>query len=59
MGSLASLILAHGGIPGLIAETGSVFVGLAIFGYFLWRSSKKEREREREQASKQSPDRLK
>jgi hypothetical protein len=49
MGSLASLILAHGGIPGLIAETGSVFVGLAIFGFFLWRSSKKERERERDQ----------
>jgi hypothetical protein len=41
-------ILAHGGIPGLIAETGSVFLGLAIFGYFLRRSAKKERERERQ-----------
>ena len=40
------LILAHGGIPGLIAETGSVFVGLAVFGYFIRRSAKKERERE-------------
>ena len=48
MGSLAgiSLVLAHGGIPGLIAETGIVFVGLGVFGYFLWRSAKKERERE-------------
>jgi hypothetical protein len=42
----SSLILAHGGIPGLIAETGSVFVALAIFGYFIRRSAKKERERE-------------
>jgi hypothetical protein len=41
-----SLILAHGGIPGLIAETSSVFVGLAVFGYFIRRSAKKERERE-------------
>ena len=39
-------MLAHGGVPGLIAETGAVFAGLAIFGYFLWRSAKKERERE-------------
>jgi hypothetical protein len=46
MGALASLILAHGGIPGLIAETGSVFLGLGLFGFFLWRSSKKERDRE-------------
>jgi hypothetical protein len=46
MGALAglSLILAHGGIPGLIAETGSVFVALAIFGYFIRRSAKRERE---------------
>lgn len=41
-------LLAHGGIPGLIAETGSVFVGLAIFGYFIRRSAKKEREREKD-----------
>jgi hypothetical protein len=40
------LILAHGGIPGLIAETGSVFVALAVFGYFIRRSAKKERDRE-------------
>jgi hypothetical protein len=42
-----SMILAHGGIPVLIAETGSVFLGLAIFGYFIRRSAKKEREREK------------
>jgi hypothetical protein len=41
-----SLVLAHGGIPGLIAETGSVFLVLAVFGYFLRRSAKKERNRE-------------
>jgi hypothetical protein len=40
------LLLAHGGIPGLIAETGTVFVGLAVFGYFVRRSAKKEKERE-------------
>ena len=43
-----SLLLAHGGIPGLIAETGSVFVALAVFGYFIRRSAKKEREQEDE-----------
>jgi hypothetical protein len=37
-------LLAHGGIPGLLAETGSVFVALAVFGYFIRRSAKKERE---------------
>jgi hypothetical protein len=42
------LVLAHGGIPGLIAETGSVFIALAVFGYFIRRSAKKEREREDE-----------
>jgi hypothetical protein len=41
-----SLVLAHGGIPGLIAETGSVFLVLAVFGYFIRRSAKKERNRE-------------
>ena len=47
MGPVAGLdlIVAHGGIPGLIAETGSVFLGLAVFGYFIRRSAKKERER--------------
>jgi hypothetical protein len=44
---LAQMLLAHGGIPGLIAETGSVFLVLAIFGYFLRRSAKREREREK------------
>jgi hypothetical protein len=39
-------LLAHGGIPGLIGETGSVFLALAVFGYFIRRSAKKERERE-------------
>ena len=42
------LVLAHGGIPGLIAETGSVFIALAVFGYFIRRSAKKEREGEDE-----------
>jgi hypothetical protein len=42
-----SFVLAHGGIPGLIAETSSVFLGLAIFGYFIRRSAKKEREQEK------------
>jgi hypothetical protein len=32
----------------LIAETGSVFLGLGIFGFFIRRSAKKEREREEE-----------
>ena len=42
------MIVAHGGIPGLIAETGSVFLGLAIFGYFIRRSAKREKEREQD-----------
>ena len=46
MGALAGLIVAHGGIRGLIAETGSVFLGLAIFGYFIRRSAKKEKQRD-------------
>jgi hypothetical protein len=41
-----SLLLAHGGIPGLIAETSLVFVGLGLFGWLIRRSAKKERERE-------------
>jgi hypothetical protein len=41
-----SFVLAHGGIPGLIGETGSVFVALAVFGYFIRRSAKKERDQE-------------
>ena len=48
-----NLVLAHGGIPGLIGETGSVFLGLVIFGYFIRRSAKKEREQEREQVRRQ------
>ena len=47
-----SLVLAHGGIPGLIAETSLVFVGLGLFGYFIRRSAKKEQEQEREDDSK-------
>ena len=50
MGAFAGLV-AHGGIPGLIAETSLVFVGLALFGFFLHRSAKKERQREREEES--------
>jgi hypothetical protein len=49
-----SLVLAHGGIPGLIGETGSVFLALAVFGYFIRRSAKKEREAERDRNSKRS-----
>jgi FtsH-binding integral membrane protein len=45
---LAQMLLAHGGIPGLIGETASVFVALGVFGYFIRRSAKKERERERD-----------
>jgi hypothetical protein len=44
-----SFLLAHGGIPGLIAETGSVFIGLVIFGYFIRRSAKREKQREEDQ----------
>jgi hypothetical protein len=47
-------MLAHGGIPGLIAETGLVFVGLALFGYFVRRSAKKEREPEDEREDDES-----
>jgi hypothetical protein len=32
----------------LIGETASVFVALGVFGYFIRRSAKKERERERD-----------
>jgi hypothetical protein len=39
-------LLAHGGIPGLIAETSIVIAALVVFGYFVRRSAKKERERE-------------
>ena len=39
-------LLAHGGIPGLIGETGSVSVALAVFGYFIRRSAKREKEQE-------------
>ena len=35
-------LLAHGGIPGLIAETSCVILGLAIFGYFIRRAAKHE-----------------
>ena len=41
-------LLAHGGIPGLIAETSCVIVALGVFGYFVRRSAKREAERERE-----------
>ena len=44
-------LLAHGGIPGLIAETSSVIVALIVFGYFVRRSAKKEREREEDRNS--------
>ena len=44
-------LLAHGGIPGLIAETSCVIVALGVFGYFVRRSAKKEREREEDHNS--------
>jgi hypothetical protein len=44
-------LLAHGGIPGLIGEVGSVFVALAIFGYFIRRSARREREEEKNRKS--------
>ena len=49
-----SVVLAHGGIPGLIGETGSVFLALLVFGYFIRRSAKKEREQEKN-GKKQGP----
>lgn len=36
-------LLAHGGVWGAVAEVGVVFVVLALVGFFLWRSSRKER----------------
>ncbi len=48
MGPVAGLILAHGGIPGLIVETSLVFVGLGLFGYFIRRSAKKEQAKDDE-----------
>ena len=46
---LAQMLLAHGGIPGLLAELGSVILGLAIFGYLIRRSARKEKERDRQE----------
>jgi hypothetical protein len=40
-------LLAHGGIPGLIAETSIVIAALVVFGYFVRRSAKKEQEGEK------------
>ena len=48
-------LLAHGGIPGLIAETSCVIVALVVFGYFVRRSAKKE-ERERTKRGGSDPD---
>jgi hypothetical protein len=48
-------LLAHGGIPGLIAETSCVIVALGVFGYFVRRSAKKE-ERERTKRGGSDPD---
>lgn len=45
MGALSGIV-AHGGVPGLLAETGLVLAGLVVFGFFLWRSARKEREAE-------------
>ena len=48
-------LLAHGGIPGLIAETSIVIAALVVFGYFVRRSAKKEQERERTKPEGQTP----
>jgi len=50
VGALAELspVLAHGGIPGLIGETLGPLLILGVFGFFLRRSVRRERERERE-----------
>ena len=48
-------LLAHGGIPGLIAETSCVIAALVVFGYFVRRSAKKE-ERERTKSEGSDPD---
>jgi hypothetical protein len=42
-------LLAHGGIPGLIAETSCVIAALVVFGYFVRRSAEKERDKEQEE----------
>ena len=43
MGPLSGLALvAHGGVWGAVAEVGVVFAALALFGFFLWRSKRKE-----------------
>ena len=44
-------LLAHGGIPGLIGEIGAVLVALAIFGYFVRRSARREKEEEKSRKS--------
>jgi preprotein translocase subunit YajC len=36
-------VVAHGGFWGAVAEVGGVFVLLVVVGFFLWRSSRKER----------------
>jgi peptidoglycan/LPS O-acetylase OafA/YrhL len=36
-------VLGHGGLWGAVAEVGGVFLFLVIVGFFLWRSSRKER----------------
>lgn len=41
-----SALLAHGGTAGLIGEIGIPLLILTAFGFYLWRSSKKEREEE-------------
>ena len=33
-------VLAHGGIPGLIAETASVLIALVALAVLVWRSTK-------------------
>ena len=38
-------VLAHGGVWGAVAEVGGVFLFLVVFGFLLWRSSRKEKNR--------------
>jgi hypothetical protein len=50
VGALSELspLLAHGGIPGLIGETLGPLLILGVFGLFLRRSVRREREREKQ-----------
>ena len=52
MGALPGLspVLAHGGVPGMIDEVAGVLFGLLLFGYFIRRSARREREEEEQKS---------